>query len=297
MKRILSVFLIISCIFGLFGCIFNRENPFPYRGEQKELYTVAIYSIPDAVGYMHHGEGAYSSDIYVWEQDEYGRTLFSYCEDYGNKIFTLLIAQPHDGENVYFYPNENYVRTVMDSEYLYEGASEDHLKNRTADLYSEYKNELKEKNDWNKPVDRSKCVSYKITDHKTYGKDVFSLSKGTCQEILDEYTATLNLLNPEEGSYRYNSVLQVSADGMVLHEIHGVHRNYDKAEYKKGDTFTWYDITLWVITDKYGNYDRQNGVLVMFSKENQTDERFSYTADEIAEFKVKNGWREEYCDN
>ena len=120
-----------TCSFGLSGCIFNRENPYPYRGEYKELYTVAVYSIPDAEGNMRHGEGAYSSDIYIWEQDDYGRTLFSYCEDYGNQIFGLVISQAYDETNVYFYPDINYALTLIDSDYVYEGAKDDHLKNKT----------------------------------------------------------------------------------------------------------------------------------------------------------------------
>ena len=147
MKKALS-FLLCSIVFftsslGLSGCIFHRENPHPYRGGYKELYTTAIYSIPDAEGYMDHGEGAYNSDIYVWEQDDYGRTLFSYCEDYGNQIFGLIIAQAYDESNVYFYPDINYKLTIIDSEYSYEGADEDHLKNRTEDFYLENKENLK----------------------------------------------------------------------------------------------------------------------------------------------------------
>ena len=64
MKKVLSLVLcsiiLFTCSLGLSGCVFNRENPFPYRGEYKELYTTAIYSIPDAEGYMYHGEGAFA---------------------------------------------------------------------------------------------------------------------------------------------------------------------------------------------------------------------------------------------
>ena len=97
MKKVLSLVLcsiiLFTCSLGLSGCVFNRENLFPYRGEYKELYTTAIYSIPDAEGYMHHGEGAHNSDIYIWEQDDYGRTLFSYCEDFHN---TCRFRDLHD---------------------------------------------------------------------------------------------------------------------------------------------------------------------------------------------------------
>ena len=151
MKKALSflfccVFL-FTCSFGFSGCIFNRENPYPYRGEYKELYTVAVYSIPDTQGYMHHGEGAYSADIYVWEQDDYGRTLFSYCEDYSARNFALVISQAYDESNVYFYPDINYAVTLVNFDRLYEGAKEELLKNRTEDFYLENKEKLKEEND------------------------------------------------------------------------------------------------------------------------------------------------------
>ena len=266
-----------------------------YRGEYKELYTVAVYSIPDVVGYMNHGEGTYSSDIYIWEQDDYGRTLFAYCEDYGNHIFALVIAQGYDETNVYFYPDSNYVLTHIDSEYLYEGAKDDHLMNRTKDFYLESSDKLKEANDWNKPLDKSKCVSYKITDRKDLGKKIYSLSEVECDKILNAYSETLNLPNPERAPHRYNSVLQVDTEGKILHEIYGVHRHYDNPNWSKDDEYTSYSITLWVITDSEGNYDKENGVLVMYSKSNKSDECVVYNAEDVLEFKNKNNWKNPYC--
>ena len=290
MKRIISLLLILISLFGLSSCIF--ENPYPYRGEYKELYTTAIYSIPDAVGYMYHGEGAYNSDIYIWEQDNYGRKLFSYCEDYGNQIFALVISQASDETNVYFYPDINYALTFIASDYSYEGATDDHLKNKTKEFYMESKDELKEKNDWNKPIDKSKCVSYTITDHKILGENIYSLNEAQCNEILNEYTKTLNLPNPEKYPHRYNTVLQIDTTGKVLHSIHGVHRHYDNPDWENtNDKSTWYDITLWVITDNDGNYDKENGVMVMYSKANESDDSFVYNPDDILEFKNKNGWK------
>jgi len=300
MKKLLPLFfgcaILFTCLFGLSGCfIFNAKNPFPYRGEYKELYTTAIYSIPDAEGYMHHGEGAYNSDIYIWEQDNYGRTIFSYCEDYGNQIFGLVISQAYDEENVYFYPDINYALTSIDSEYLYEGVNEDHLKNRTEEFYLESKDKLKEKNDWNKPLDKSKCVSYPITDHKALREISHPLSNVQCNRILNKYTKALNLANPEKFPHRYHSILQVDAEGKILHEIYGVHRHYDNPDWKKADKYTYYSITLWVITDKDGNYDTENGILVMYSKANESKNRFIYNAEDILEFKSKNNWVELYC--
>ncbi len=298
MKKIISLFLIIVIpLLGFSGCFFNRENPYPYRGAYKELYTTAIYSIPDAVGYMNHGEGAYPSDIYIWEKDDYRRTLFSYCEDFDDKIFGLVISQGCDDTNVYFYPDMNYALTSIDSECPYEGAEDDHLKNRTENFYLESKEKLKEANDWNKPINKTKCVSYPITDHKVLGEKIYSLRNWQCNEILNEYTKTLHLANPEKGPHRYHSILQVDAEGRVLHEIYGIHAHYDNPDWKRTDEFTFYSITLWVITDQDGNYDKENGVMVMFSQANEWGGGFVYNANEILEFKNKNGWKNHYCKN
>lgn len=296
MKKALSV--LFCCVFlfiysvGLSGCSIDET----YRGEYKELYTAAVYSIPDAVGYMFHGEGAFSSDIYVWEQDDYGRTLFSYCEDYGNQIFGLVVSQNYDKTNVYFYPDVNYALTLIDSEYMYKVGKDDHLKNRTENFYLETKEKLKEANDWNKPLDKSKCVSYPITNYKNLDENIYSLTKIECNKILNAYTKTLDLPNPESGPHRYNSVLQVDAEGKILHEIYGVHRNYDNPNRSKNDEFTSYSITLWVITDKDGNYDKENGILVMYSKANESYESFIYNAEDILEFKNKNNWTNSFCE-
>ncbi len=298
MKKTLSLLfscvILFTCLFGLYGCIFHRENPYPYRGEYKELYTTAIYSIPDAEGYKNHGEGAFSSDIYIWEQDDYGRTLFSYCEDYGNDIFGLVISQAYDDANVYFYPDINYALAFIDSEYLYEKINEDHLKNKTEEFYLENKDKLKEKNDWNKPLDKSKCVSYPITDHKVLGENIYSLSSVQCDEILNEYSITLNLSNPSKVPHRFNSILQVDSEGKILHEIYGVHQYYDNPDWKNTDKYTYYSITLWVITDKDGNYNKENGIMVMYSKANESDKRFIYNAEDVLRFKNQNNWTNLY---
>lgn len=290
---ILIYFALFTRLYVLSGCIFNRENPYPYRGEYKELYTTAIYSIPDAEGYMHHGEGAYDSDIYIWEKDDYGRILYSYCEDYDDKVFGLVISQSYDESNVYFYPEVNYALNLIDSQYRYKVSEDDHLKNRTEDFYLENKDKLKEANDWNKPLDKTKCVSYPITDHKVLGKNIYSLSSIQCNEILNEYTKTLNLSNPSKVPHRYNNVLQVDTEGKILHKIYGVHQHYDNPNWNKKDEYTYYRIVLWVITDKEGNYDKENGVMVMYSKANDSN-NYVYNADDILEFKKKNGWTNSY---
>ncbi len=308
MKKGLSVLLCIltlfACSFGLSGCLSytsvvydylygDNSNPYPYRGAYKELYTTAIYSIPDSVGYMDHGEGAFEADIYVWEQDDYGRTLFSYCDDLGNRIFGLVISQAYDENNVYFYPDVNYALTLLDFEHQYGSVSEDHLKNRTEALYLEAKEKLKEANDWNKPLDKSKCVSYPITDHKAYGENTYELTADQCTQIINDYTDTLNLPNPDDDPRRIVRALQADADGRVLHEIFA-YLYYDNPSGNKNDPETCYRLSLWVITDPNGNYDKENGVLVMYSKANESDSSFIYDPQDLAEFKSQNNWVNPY---
>lgn len=303
MKKVLSILLcgivLLTCSFGLSGCTMNRENPYPYRGDCKELYTAAIYSIPAAEGYMVHDEGAFSSEIYVWEQDDYGRTLFAYCEDVYQNIFGLVIAQAYDEANVYVYPDINYVLTFTDPVTVPEEERDNSLKIRTEAFYSEAKDALKEKNDWNQPLDTSKCVSYSITDHKVWGDNVYSLHEDQCNEILNGYTETLNFVNPDDTPYRHSRVLQVDSEGRVLHEIEGSHTHYDRLEWNKWDPyakdFTYYDMILWVITDKDGNYDAEKGILVMYSQANESDNRYVYDAEDVLAFKKQNNWTNAYC--
>ena len=289
--RTISLLLILVLFLGLSSCIYDKDNPFPYRGEYKELYTAAIYGIPDTEGYMHHGEGAYDADIHIWEQDDYGRTLFSYCEDYGNEIFALVICQAYDEKDVYFYPDQSYILTRIDSRYMYEGVEEDHLKNRTEAFYLEYRDKLKAENDWDLPMDKSKCVSYPITDHKPQRDDTHCLTSAQYNEILNEYSKTLPFSNLEERPYAYHKILQVDTEGRVLHEIYGSHGYYDNPDHKWSDDFTCYYIILWVITDKDGNYDKEAGIKVMYSRANEYYDSFTYDPNEIREFKTGNGWK------
>ena len=290
MKKTISALLLLSLFLGLLGCVIDRT----YGGEYPELYTVAVYSIPDAEGFMYHGEGAFDSRIYIWEQDDYGRTLFAYCEDYSDHVFALVICQSFDDQNVYFYPDANYVLTVLESEYVYSNSSEEYLKSRTEAFYLESKETLKEANDWNKPLDKTKCVYYPITNKKSFDKKVRSLSSVQCDKILNEYSKTLNLSNPNKYPHRNNSILQVDENGMILHEIWGVHQYHDNPNWTKTDPYTSYDIILWVITDKDGNYDKENGVMVMYSEANDNNP-FIYNASDILAFKEKNGWQAPYC--
>ncbi|MBO7658848.1 MAG: hypothetical protein J6T65_05995 [Clostridia bacterium] len=292
MKRKICFLLIAIIMLCLSGCKIQHQ----YRGQYIELYSAAIYSIPNACGYFDAGEYACDPDIYVWEKDEYGRVLFSYCEDCTTRVFALVVSQSYDESAVYFYPDVNYVLCLMESDGWYAGGEEEYLKTRTEAFYLENRNKLKEDNDWSKPQDKTKCISYPISASKVFEDKVTSLSCSQCDDILNEYSKTLNLANPETKPYRYNEILQVDAEGRVLHLIHGVHRHFDNPDWKKSDKLTFYDIDLLVITDKEGNYDKENGILVLYSKANESDPAYIYDAGVIKEFKENNNWEYGFCE-
>ena len=126
------------------------------------------------------------------------------------------------------------------------------------------------------------------------------MNKDQCNEILNEYTKTLNFINPSSNPYRYNTILQVDSEGKILHQVIGNHAYYDKLEWNKWDPYakeyTYYDIVIWVITDLDGNYDKDKGILVMYSKANVSNYTFIYETSVIEKFKLINGWTYQYCE-
>lgn len=103
-----------------------------------------------------------------------------------------------------------------------------------------------------------------------------------CNDILREYSDTLNLFKPELTPHRYHNILQTDKNGLVLHEIFGIHQDEP------------YYIKLFVITDNKGNYDHDNGIHIVVSSRDFDDRFDIYKVDEITEFKKRNGWEYDY---
>lgn len=190
---------------------------------------------------------------------------------------------------MWFYPDINYTLTCIESEYAYNVSEENYLKDKTEDFYQSSKEKLKSDNDWGKPVDKTKCVSHKIVDQKVFDTEMYELSEKECGEILNDYTNTLNIANPEITPFRIKEALQVDEEGRCLYEIYGLHRNYDN----KDNTLF---ITLWVIVNADGDFDKENGILVIRTDENEINEPSTlYSPQEIREFKIANNWAYGYC--
>ncbi len=174
MKRIKSFFGIVfslMCIVPLAGCPGWRGYK-GYTGDYPELYTVALYSIPPVYGSMMIYEIIIEPVVCYLEEDEYGRVLFCYAEDWsgttelddGGGVY-LVICQGHDSEYAYYYSGANYICSQlcegnMVEEYGY--AKPPEIKDPYNDFTEEQIAKLKEENDWGKELDLDKCTKAKI---------------------------------------------------------------------------------------------------------------------------------------
>ena len=146
-KVVISVLLLLSMPFVLPGCYRYGDD---YQGEYPDLYSVAIHSIAGTTGHCMC-EISYDSIIEVIEKDSYGRILFSYWENNTISTYNLVISQEVEGNYIYFYPDYNFISSRLD------------------DFSEKEINELKKRNDWNKEIDKDKCVKVEIVRNKPKG--------------------------------------------------------------------------------------------------------------------------------
>ena len=164
-----------------------------YYGDYPELYTMACHSLITN-GYNQCGEYECQAGVVPLETDSYGRILFCFVDDsvmipenreryyqYQSANYALLICQYSDDINVYYYQDYNFInKDPQEENGIHWGTT---WRNRTADtttiddpLYG-FSDEdiihLKEWNDWDKPIDKSKCVSTPIGNdfYKMYNSD------------------------------------------------------------------------------------------------------------------------------
>lgn len=86
------------------------------------------------------------------ETDEYGRICFSLSN---GRIKCVCIMQKHDDQYVYYYDNVSFLYTMKYREYTPEQVSD-----------------LKESNDWNKPLDEEKMIKRAFIDQYSLQKNI-----------------------------------------------------------------------------------------------------------------------------
>ena len=141
LKKVLILFFVLLMIFSLFSC----DRFHKYKGDDYELFTVAINSVLDQTGKSFK---AGPPALEIKEQDNYGRTMFYYHERGYISQHNLIIAQKSDDEFVYYYEDYNFI-SKSENEF----SSEDIEALKTA-------------NDWNKPINEAKLIKKVIVKEK-----------------------------------------------------------------------------------------------------------------------------------
>ena len=152
MKRIIksaaAVLVICTILTSLAGCRFGIQlEPTPYGANNMELYTIAAFSIPYA--------DKPGTKIESIEKDAYGRVLFRVRfktmvlyfqnEPRNEQMFAYVVCQKSDRKRTYYYEDDCFRLYLTDA------------------MFTESEQtELKEINDWGKPLNEEKMTSRQI---------------------------------------------------------------------------------------------------------------------------------------
>jgi len=210
MKRTLFIIPLIFLIL-LSSCAYKG-----YSGNYSDLYTVAINSVLWLNGHSWGADFECDPQIVKIDEDNYGRTLFSYYEKHYSgaddiSFSALLVCQTSSKDEVFYYEDVNY---VVKKQELYSQKLEE--------FSAEEIEALKSINDWNKELDYNKCISKKITKKKAeipFEKEIkkqiiddFDLTDGEYSLFMDYLTS--NSDNSEFIVYGY--ILKRGKDGVCF---------------------------------------------------------------------------------
>lgn len=193
MKKIAGLILIILLLtICFYGC--KDIEPFEYTGNDEDLYTEAVYSILGADG-IKMGARQYENPVLeVLEEDSYGRKMFLYSEGYimGEYPVFLLISQQTKDDEVYYYPDYNFI--IREKEIVqpqYEGSDPDAYIEKNGQWWKMHFSEkqieaLKSANDWDQEIIINKCIKCSVTKRKedpTNAKE----KKNIYEEVFGKY--------------------------------------------------------------------------------------------------------------
>ena len=152
MKK-LSIVIVIAIFLSLCSC---GKTSYKYKEQYKDLYTVAIHSVLWINGCSFETDLKCDPNIEVWEQDSYGRVLFSYTEKFYADFSCsyLIISQKTENDFVYYYPDYNFILTEKS----------DRFSDECADFSDDEIERLKVLNDWEQEFNSDKCEKKAICD-------------------------------------------------------------------------------------------------------------------------------------
>lgn len=257
-KYVILIVIVMLLSVCLVGC--SQK----YKGENPDLYTVAISNFWGSSGYGNNGEIHISSDVGIIETDPYGRILFYYHEGVTLVGCGYGIMQKSQDGYVYFYDNDCVLPAIDDWDGSGKVTHDDWF---TDDILTEFK----VRNDWGLPINEEKCAKEKIVNEKP--KEKLKLSEEVFSELVTAYLA-------EQGSACSTETLRVN-EKFFIADDYGREMYY--MDCYVGNGISYY---LAVIFNPDGSYDHSTAVLEI---EDLTNYR-----EALKEFKQQNGWNTEY---
>ena len=208
---------VILIVLGALLLCFAACSGFQYRGEHQDLYTVAVNNVFGALGYASNGEATYDPSIEVIETDEYGRVMFFYNEGHSRYGTALIIMQKSEDGYVYYYQDDCYTPYIKVENYnVYQSSSYQLM--FTNDMILQ----LKDKNDWNKPLVPDKCTKIAVINSKSDGD--MHLEEETIERVLKTYAKTNGYLG-DDTLYRFSRYCNSDAYGRELHYVYAFGRD------------------------------------------------------------------------
>jgi len=240
--RMILFVIIALCLTLICGC---RRTPYP--AEHVMVVSQTSYAYPSGNAVEHDSRSE------ILETDEYGRVLFTYNNGFG--VYSIGIRQKHDEKYVYYYDNVSFLYTMKYREYTPEQVSD-----------------LKESNDWNKPLDEEKMIKRAFLDQ-------YSLQKN-----IDPVLDYKDLEKPVNASVGYDENISVgvylvdaSQTGQQLFHVSRKINVSTTGEYD----YAHLDYYLMILNSD-GTYDPEN-YLIEFKDQSEISAA-------LAEIKERNGW-------
>ena len=155
---ILAVVIAASCFTGC------DPSPAYYYGPYVDLSTVAVSNIFGI-------SNLWAGEILLMEKDDFGRQMFAYW-GISNAvsspgIIAICVSQKSAGKYVYYYPDDCFLLYARDRTGYVEGGDPARISQSWALMSAEDLNALKEKNDWGKPLDLSRCDKKTVSRTKS----------------------------------------------------------------------------------------------------------------------------------
>ena len=264
----LVIILLLAAVAFLFYDVYFGANE--YNGENPELYTVAIHNFLGSEGCGSNGEIPVSSQLGIIETDSYGRVLFYYHEGVIKEGCGYGISQKTQDGYVYFYQDDCVIPADDDWNYR-EVTHEDWF---TEDEIAAFKT----RNDWNQPLNESKCTREQIVKKKPKAK--LKVKEADFDKVAKAYFDDKGIAYSQRSVYSSDVFFIADDYGREMYVLHCYIRDVTASEL---------DYDLVIIFNPDGSCDTSKAVTEISD--------FLNYRELLKKFKQLNGWDTEYVVN